>query len=531
MIPAFFGSAIVRFNSLFLLLVPLAVYGGLVSFTDMIFRDQLNPDGVSYIGIARLVAEGRWMDSVSGYWSPLLSWSIAPLLRLGVDSLYAARICLALWGVVLLFGWHFLLQSRSLFNQFTHCAALCLIAMSAVRWATVLVAPDIVLAACLTFYWTAVLSVRLFERKRCALVTGVFGGIAFLAKSYALPFFLIHFSVTVILRWRLSESPLSGSRATRTWLLGLFGFLLVAGPWIGILSWKYEEFTYSHAASVAHAVVGPNDMPRNHPFNRLYSPAEGRMHIWETPELMEYNEWSPFESHEYFMHQVRHTLLSSLRLLANLGTFDLFFFSIPSLLLAPLLVNPRQDSEHAVWTHWVPITIVIYTAGFTLVYNEARYLKSVLWPLTCVYVLWLSTTSFQLEKPRRWALIGLVLCSFSPIADFRLWLVSEKSPQDRARHKVIAQQLTAHHRSGPIATSHNWWDAMFISFHSELPCCGVPEETEVFEIDAALARHAVQTFLVLPEWEFVDEFLANTSWQKQGQFEIERRTYYIFGPP
>ena len=58
--------------------------------------DRLNPDAIAYLRIAHYAATGQLDLMISGCWGPLLSWLIAPLLAVGVDSLVAARVVLAL---------------------------------------------------------------------------------------------------------------------------------------------------------------------------------------------------------------------------------------------------------------------------------------------------------------------------------------------------------------------------------------------------------------------------------------------------
>src|SRR5574342_825911 len=59
-------------------------------------RYVLNPDGVCYIRLASYYASGQFHLAVSGYWGPMLSWLIAPLLGAVENPLYAARMVMGL---------------------------------------------------------------------------------------------------------------------------------------------------------------------------------------------------------------------------------------------------------------------------------------------------------------------------------------------------------------------------------------------------------------------------------------------------
>lgn len=519
-----------RFPGILVLLLPMALYTGLVTLAVVLMRERLNPDAISYIEIARRVSEGKWAESVSGYWSPLLSWSMAPMLIFGMDPLYAARISLAIWGGGLVIAWHILLQTHGSLNRYVHCATLCLIAMSVAWWAVQWITPDIILAACLALYFAAVLSEKLFRKAGYAVGTGLVGGVCYLAKSYAFPFFLAHFTLTVFMKWKLSSISLTARHATRTWILGIAGFLMIAGPWVGVLSSKYQKFTFSNVGPVAHAAIGPKKIPRHHPIEQLQDPADGRITVWETPEQMDYHFWSPFDSLDLFMHQIREVVRASLRLLNQLGNYDLLFFSIPALLLAPLLFNFRRNSDRTFWTLWALATVILYSGGFTLVYSEPRYLEAVLWPLIFANAIILADTQFNLPKFSRMALISLVLFSFFCGAPLSIRKAREVASEDLGRYRAIAEQLSNIHHQGRFATSHDWNTATFVAYHAQFPSCGIPAETESAEIDAALSRHDVQSFLVLPDWPLADDYRANTSWQKKGEFKYNDETYTVYGP-
>ena len=69
-----------------------------------LFRDEINPDGLSYMRIAQYYLSGQTALMVSGYWGPLLSWLIVPWLLVFDDPLHAAHAAMAVSAVVFLFG-------------------------------------------------------------------------------------------------------------------------------------------------------------------------------------------------------------------------------------------------------------------------------------------------------------------------------------------------------------------------------------------------------------------------------------------
>src|SRR5262249_39842384 len=85
----------------------------------------------------------------------------------------------------------------------------------------------------------------------------------------------------------------SGLRqAIRATAIFTAGFLLVAGPWIGLLSYKYGHPVISTSGPMAHAIVGPPDMPRDHPDHlHFYKRETGRITTSEDPTNLPYNYW------------------------------------------------------------------------------------------------------------------------------------------------------------------------------------------------------------------------------------------------
>src|SRR5713226_3943071 len=78
-----------------LLMLPLVAWRNL---------EMLNPDAVAYLRIASYYANTQTDLAISGYWGPLLSWLLAPLLKLGIEPLIAARTVMAVSAVIFWLG-------------------------------------------------------------------------------------------------------------------------------------------------------------------------------------------------------------------------------------------------------------------------------------------------------------------------------------------------------------------------------------------------------------------------------------------
>src|SRR5262245_53439201 len=89
------------------LYIPLQVTAGIAQ------REQMNFDGIAYLRLSRYIVEGRLFDSISSYWSPLITWSMAPLLAMGLDGFAASHIAMSVWGTVYLVAVFFFLRNFS----------------------------------------------------------------------------------------------------------------------------------------------------------------------------------------------------------------------------------------------------------------------------------------------------------------------------------------------------------------------------------------------------------------------------------
>ncbi|QQR52800.1 hypothetical protein IPG36_01610 [bacterium] len=116
------------------------------------FRYQINPDGVAYIDLARLYADGQWWTAINAYWSPMFSWLLAPLIAIGLNPLIAGKLVQLGGGAGLLVAmW---LLSRHWRPRWMVWSLLGAMAVVILSWAlTYGTTPDLVLAALVVGFW------------------------------------------------------------------------------------------------------------------------------------------------------------------------------------------------------------------------------------------------------------------------------------------------------------------------------------------------------------------------------------------
>lgn len=446
--------------SLLLLLGGLAAWGA---------RTQVNPDAICYLQLASFLRDGDVAASISGYWSPLFIWSVVPFLAMGVEQLLAARLALVLWGVVGVVASD-RLAARLGLAPAPRAAALVVVALTLADLATKVITPDVVVGSCLLAYAACVTHPDLLRRRRLAALAGAWAGLAYLAKSYALPFALAHVLLTAALRWRAhADDPPGGPRRrdlVATVAVAVGALLLVALPWIGALSLRHGRPTWTTVGPIAHASAGPHAAPGtvHHPLDELRAPAPPHRSVWETPEVLPYPEdWSALGSRANALHQLRIVTTNAWKVLRLVSSWDLVGLT-PVLAAGPLLVllmGRRRLRELPPplleWCAWFPATFAVYAGGYVLVYVEDRYLRPFLLPLLVLLVAGGAGAlrdALRSRSRRAWPALALlaifcVLCAVRPARALGARAFGSQATVEI--HEGIRRGLTGAAPPGPVA--------------------------------------------------------------------------------
>jgi hypothetical protein len=465
-----------------------AVQAALLAVAAVRNLHQLNPDAIAYCRIAGYYAGGQWELAVTGYWGPLLSWLMVPLLKAGCAPLTAARVVMAVSGVVFLAG------AVAVFRAFrlppkAMLAGASIAAGWSVFWSVRNISPDLLLAGLAGLAMAATLRAVLAPCRQFALAAsngevaatasrqheraiaaGMWWGLAYLAKAVALPW-----AVLVTAGFALfatgGRPELRRELAARlgvTWLC----LALVAGPWVAALSLHYGKFTFSTTGPIAHALAGPGEESRYHPaMVTLHTPDAGRVTQWEEPSRMAYRFWSPFASGESFRHQfgvVMRNFKTMFEWLAPfeawlsanerplwrrwLGTFDLLGFGALAIVL--LVSHPAY-----VWRCCnlrrgrMAVLVIGLLAGlylpFFVMAEDNRYFYPA-WP--CLWVAALAA----LPRKRSWRgrLFSLVTASFAATAVLWCGAALRGLPNPAAEAALrLGSELKAAGQAGPLAGS------------------------------------------------------------------------------
>lgn len=244
-------------------------------------RDVLKPDAVCYIRIATYYASGQFDLAVTGYWGPMLSWLIAPLLGLVENPLYAARIVMGLSAVIFLLGCISIFRSMEIHPAGILVGAWITAVMS-VAWSVAAITPDLLMSGLMCMAISQMLSRQWVESRSTQVAVGALWGATYLAKAVAFPLaFLIGMAITSL--WVIGRLQ-ARREVLQSFAITLLGFLSVASIWILPLSLKYGGLVFSTSGKIAHAIVGPQRTLPYHPTSRIFHrPEPGRITSGEDP--------------------------------------------------------------------------------------------------------------------------------------------------------------------------------------------------------------------------------------------------------
>ena len=402
-------------------------------------RFTITPDGTCYLDIASAYLRSDWHNAINSYWSPLFSWLLAlalwvfhpspywesTLLHLvNFAGLIAALVCFEFFFSV------FVRHERELSPSEPPESAVPEIVWWTLGYGLFLsttlfllpatdTSPDIWVSAFTYIIAGLILHIRVRGGSwHLFAILGFTLALAYLTKTFYFPITFVFLPAAWIAAGNLRHTARQAG-------LALMIFLVLAGPWIYVLSRSRHRFTFGDVGKLAYAIYaggipqafswqGENGtgIPK-HPVRRLLS--HPRVFEFATPIGGTY---PPAFDQPYWMEGARlrfnlHGQLSALR--QSFGTlFQIWQNQIEYAVL--LLALFFAAASGIAWWNlfrrqaylWLPPLVAC--CGYAIVLVEFRYVAPF------ILLLWLAAISSLLysrsEVPRRFlfALIFAVLC-------------------------------------------------------------------------------------------------------------------------
>jgi hypothetical protein len=260
------------------------------------FHHYIDRDTASYIAIAFKYQQGNFFGAVNGYWSPLYSWLLAPLLFSGADPDMLLSFINGVSSLIILYqlykiaSFFKLLFYLNILLQFSFALALA-------QYSFVNITPDLLNLVFLVIYLRLYLTKQLFQKP---VITGLLGVLMYLSKYYTFGFFLAHICLVYFI-----EVFIQKNKTGRAFIKTITVFLLISSLWIICLTVKYNHFLLAYSGSYNHAITKSGVIFHEWESNGLVPPAKNQLFPWEDiKQVYNYKDWSPFKNKKTFNTQV-----------------------------------------------------------------------------------------------------------------------------------------------------------------------------------------------------------------------------------
>ena len=173
----------------------LIIYSFVIGFLTQHFYYKISGDELAYIDIARAYAAGNWENAINGYWSPFYSWLIMPFLIDKSSPIYAVYVSKI---ISILIGFFTIISVRRLSRVFkisriVESLILFSLVPSLVLFSFLYTTPDLLLASFLILYLSIIFDPKYSNNQINGVLCSLIGVTAYLTKSFAFPFFIVHF--------------------------------------------------------------------------------------------------------------------------------------------------------------------------------------------------------------------------------------------------------------------------------------------------------------------------------------------------
>ncbi len=404
-----------------------------------LYRYVFDVDGVGYCVVAEHIASGNWSRAVNGFWSPLHSWLVAPLLKCGLvtrDAFFVTNALISMLVLLLLNSLQLHLKmSKQLQMPMLFCAVILLLHFTYFQ-----LAADILLLPFLLGYLLLLLRDDFFSNRNIQVYCALLVSLAYFAKTYALPFLMI-IHLLVFFQQYFSKQKVQ-------WV-NLFVFLLITLviclPWVWLISNKYELFTIGNSSSLNQSWFLGEPVSRTAFFRSPYY--ANSVGWWEDPFYSQDRFVNMFTSVHYFSKQIKVFFYNIPRLLNVLVHFSALSVSI----LLGLFYFTFYRKEKSFTS--IAIFTIIYPLGYLLTFVEDRYLWifQLLLLLTGSILLQNLFTQINFRKHWKFALLFFFYISFllQPINNLKDAAVNE---QGKEKFEIAAYLRT--HCKGVNFTSN-----------------------------------------------------------------------------
>lgn len=359
------------------LILSLLLYALLWKVLQPVLGYNLDSDCVAYLTIAERVANGEYLKSINGLWSPLNSWLVALFVKNGLDAWTSAKLLNFIFGAVLLIQGFFLFLKFKLNKYLIFYLQIALsIAMAYFVYFQMFgdILQLIFVLAYLFVLWHG--SDRTITYPR-AILSGIIIGIAFYAKAYSFFFFGIHFLITLL--WYVYYGKMQMKTALPVYMAGIFFAIVTMLPWTFALHKKYGEWSLNGHAGKLNMSWYINSGKSFNPHIKLLIPPsyDDSPSFWEDPYLSQQDLSSPFSSATHFVKwifRIAHTCLVAIFCFQEISFLGIAILVISVFCFFFVKRKEEENTDENFSAQLLILTICVLPAGYLMMHIETRYI-------------------------------------------------------------------------------------------------------------------------------------------------------------
>ena len=474
------------------------------------YRYQINPDGISYISVAQKYLNCDFGNAVNGYWGPLLSWLLMPFLYFSSDALLAAKLLSLLIGLVTI------MALRALSYRFEMTESIrTVILFSAIpivlTFIFFYITPDLLLTCILLFYLAVIFSANYAGRINKGILCGTLGGVAYLSKSFSLPFFISHFLVMNIIHYFRSETIQTKKKVVHNFLAGAVVFALISGVWIDLISNKYGKLTFGASGKTTYRAAAAPDAQGSAVLwiGFLEPPNETAISAWEDPSYVKVPAAAAMDSRSFVKNQLK-VVTRHIDKMSNI--FMKFSPLSIAIGIAYVLFWMRGFNIKTIRPEvlYPVVTIALFVGGYSLVYVEARYLWLICLMLMLMggYVLASLFQNNFFTKTRRTALLIIFFLSFAVPASLSLKDSANRGKAIYSLSKALKSRIPPNRK---IASNASWGGSLYLSYHLDCKYYGAQKKNiSKIELKRQLEKYGIDYYLLwggaAPDLRFLSNY-------------------------
>jgi hypothetical protein len=458
------------------------------------YQYQLNPDGISYMCIAKKYYLHDFSNAINGYWGPLLSWLMVPFLAIGFTQIQAANVVLITIGLTVIIQANSLLKALniSLINRFVSMNILSILVIYFVFY---VITPDLLFVSFTLFFVLKTLDSGLKYKKYAGVVFGLIGAGLYLTKNFGFPFFMASFFTISLIFYVRSGNKSTRQKVLINYILGMFVFLLISGCWIYLLSHKYGKLTMSTTGDYNWALKGP--FGHDHPMfyaGLLDPPNNTAICIWEDVSKVEYKSWSMFDSTDSFLIEIRSVIRNFLWILKFLVDFS--FLSIPVCLVSLIYLFKRRKVIFDESIFYPILIVIVLYAGYSVMSVDPRFLwyGYIVIIIAGAKLLDLLFDRKNIKKIFKIVIIGIYITAFliSPINSIRNTIDVAKNDFQ------LSKNIKNMDVKGRIASIGDWQISYYICYFNEWKYYGISGKFDEQYLENELKNKMIDYYFV---WE------------------------------